>query len=251
MRLNSRQGQILELLKDNRRVAVRELAAQFDVSEMTIRRDLGMMEGRGLLTRTHGGGVDSQKLSFEMFMGERLRLNGEAKKTIARKAASFVSAGDTIILDTGTTVFMMADYLDEIADLTVATPSLAIATGLFWRKSARLIVLGGYVKSWSPDLVGSLTEENIAKLHFRKAFLGADGIDPDAGFFCNDLGSANVVKAIIRASDEVYVMADSSKIGVKSLIKYADFADVDMLITDGGDAEKVKTAEKRVKTVVG
>jgi len=251
MHLNARQEQILNALKDNRRVGVRELAARFSVSEMTIRRDLSLLEERGLLTRTHGGGVDSQRVSFELFMGERLTHNGEAKKAIARRAAAFVGRGDTIILDTGTTVFMLADLLDGIADLTVATPSLAIASGLFWRKSARLIVLGGYVKPWSPDLVGSLTEENVAKLHFRKAFLGADGIDPEAGFFCNDLGSANVVQAIIKASDEVVVMADSSKIGVKSLIKYADFGDVDMLITDGRDSAKLRAVEKKVKTVVG
>ncbi len=251
MPLNSRQEQILVALKDNRRVAVRELATTFSVSEMTIRRDLSLLEDRGLLMRTHGGGVDSQKVTFELFMGERLRHNGNAKKAIARAAVEFVSAGDTIILDTGTTVFMMADLLDDIADLTVATPSLAVASSLFWRKSARLIVLGGYVKAWSPDLVGSLTEENVAKLHFRKAFLGADGIDPEAGFFCSDLGSANVVQAIIRASDQVFVMADSSKIGVKSLIKYADFGDVGLLITDGNDSAKLRLVEKKVKTVVG
>jgi DeoR/GlpR family transcriptional regulator of sugar metabolism len=251
MHLNSRQEQTLAALKDNRRVAVRELAARFDVSEMTIRRDLALLEERGLLTRTHGGGVDSQKVTFELFMGERLRHESDAKKAIARRAALLVSPGDTIILDTGTTVFMLADHLDDVADLTVATPSLAVASSLFWRKSARLIVLGGYVKSWSPDLVGSLTEENIAKLHFRKAFLGADGIDPDVGFFCNDLGSANVVKQIIAASDEVFVMADSSKIGVKSLIKYADFDDVNLLITDARDSAKLRLVEKKVKTVVG
>lgn len=247
MTLNARQNAILEQLKADKRVSVRVLAEHFDVAEMTIRRDLTLLENRGLLTRTHGGGVDSQKVTFELFMGERLKHNGDAKRAIARAAATHVSAGDTIILDTGTSVFMLTDFLDDIADLTVATPSLAVASNLFWRKSARLIVLGGYVKPWSPDLVGTLTEGNVKSLHFRKAFLGADGVDPESGFFCNDLGSANVVKEIIRASDEVIVLADSTKIGVKSLIKCADFSDVDLLITDSCDPARTSLLDGKVR----
>jgi DeoR/GlpR family transcriptional regulator of sugar metabolism len=153
-------------------------------------------------------------------------------------------------MDTGTTVFLIAEHLADIPDLTVATPSLAVASSLFWKRSARLIVLGGYIKPWSPDLVGTLTEANVRTLHFRKAFLGADGVDRESGFFCNDLASANVVREIIKASDTVHVLADSSKIGVKSLIQYAGFGDVDVLITDGREPDKVRAMQKRVKTVV-
>jgi len=250
MSLNDRQQAILDQLKDSGRIGVRPLAERFAVSEMTIRRDLALLERHSLLTRTHGGGVSSQRVSFDLFLGDKMKQNASAKEAIARAAARLVEPGDTIVMDTGTTVFLVAEHLAAIPDLTVATPSLAVASSLFWKKSARLIVLGGYIKPWSPDLIGSLTESNVRTLHFRKAFLGADGVDPASGFFCNDLASANVVREIIKASDTVYVLADSSKIGVKSLIPYAGFADIDMLITDNRDPDKVRAMQKKLKTVV-
>jgi DeoR/GlpR family transcriptional regulator of sugar metabolism len=217
---------------------------------MTIRRDFNLFQKNNIMTRTHGGGVDTQKISFELFMGKKMEVNADAKKRIARKALEYISPGDTILLDTGTTVFHLTNFLNNIEDLTVVTPSLAVASNLFWNKSAKLIVLGGYVKSWSPDLIGTLTEQNVSNLNFKTAFLGADGIHPEEGFFCDDLNSSNVVKAIIKSSQKVVVMADSSKIGNKSLIKYGDFKDVDLLITDNNEPDKVKQIKNRVKTVL-
>jgi DeoR/GlpR family transcriptional regulator of sugar metabolism len=247
--MNDRQTRIAELLKQKGRVSLRELVKQFGVSEMTIRRDFRLLEERNVLTRTHGGSVAAHQISFDSFLGERARRHLEQKRAIASRAARLIELGDTIILDTGSTVFQLAHLLDGVANLTVATPSLAVASALFFSASAKLIVLGGYAKQWSPDLVGWLTEENIRNLHFRKAFLGADGIDANSGFFCNDLGSANVVKQIIRSSDTVYVLADSSKIGTRSLIRYAGFDAVDTLITNATDDSGLKELAKRVKTV--
>jgi DeoR/GlpR family transcriptional regulator of sugar metabolism len=250
MRLNDRQQSILDLLKEQKKLGVGELAGRFGVSEMTIRRDLRMLEDQSLLTRTHGGVVNTRKVSFEQFLGERMNVHLDAKRAIARRASQLVEPGDTIILDTGTTVFQLSNALENIPDLTIATPSLAAAANLFGRQTARIIVLGGYLKPWSPDLIGTLTEDNVANLHFRKAFLGADGIDPASGFFCNDLASANVVRQIIKASDKVFVLADSSKIGVKSLIKYAEFGDVDVFVTDGRDPAKARQVGRAVETLI-
>ncbi|MBD3240063.1 MAG: DeoR family transcriptional regulator [Chitinivibrionales bacterium] len=230
--LSERQASIVALLKEQNRLGVKELAQRFGVSEMTIRRDFRALEQRHRLTRTHGGGVETAHLSFDLFLGEKMGVRREQKIAIARRAAQQIEPGDCIMLDTGTTVFHLANYIDDIPDITVATPSLAVASNLFWKRTVRLIVLGGAAKPWSPDLVGTLTRENIRHLHFRKAFLGADGIDPAAGLFCNDLESANVIAEILNASDQVYVLADSSKLGARSLIKYADFNDIDAVITD-------------------
>ena len=245
MGTNKRQEQIIEKLNENSEITVKELAKGFSVSEMTIRRDFKILEDANLITRTHGGGVNNNQLSFDLFLGEKLKVNLSQKRAISKKAAEHISHGEPILIDTGTTVFHIAQYLEDRQDLTVATPSLAVASTLYWNKSANLMLLGGYIKSWyRPDLVGPLTENNINGLNFKTAFLGADGVDPEEGFFCNDMDSANVVKNVIKNSERVIVLADSSKIGTKSLVKYADFKDVDLLITDSGAPDKI---EKLIK----
>lgn len=250
MKLNARQQNILAALKGKKRVSVKELSEQLGVSEMTVRRDFKLLEQYDLLTRTHGGGMQTPRVSMDLFFGEKMKHRFDQKLAVARRAAEEIEPGDTVVMDTGTTVFQLSDMLTDIPDVTVATPSLAVASNLFWQRACKLIVLGGCVRPWSPDLIGSLTEENTRKLHFRKAFLGADGIDPNEGFFCGDLNSANVVKEIIRASDTVYVLADCSKIGSRSLIKYADFNEIDVLITDGSNPNACALVSDRLSTIV-
>jgi DeoR/GlpR family transcriptional regulator of sugar metabolism len=249
MDLNQRQIEIIRLFKEKNACGVKELVRTFHVSEMTIRRDLALLEKNGSITRTHGGGIDTQKISFDFLMGEKAGINVDAKKAIAAKAAAFIRNGDTVILDTGSTVLQLSNELGGFDDLTVVTPSLAVAANLFRSKTVKLIILGGYVKPQSPDLVGVLTEKNIRELHFKTAFLGADGIDPAEGFFCSDINYGNVVREMIKASEQVIVLADASKIGKKALTRYGDFSDVDLLITDLDDADTLASLRKKVKTV--
>lgn len=234
MKLNSRQAATIEMFERDKTLSIKELSARFGVSEMTIRRDFRVLERAGLITTSHGAGVSSKRLFLDMFSTQHSERGADAKKAIAAKAAEYTAPGDIMILDTGSTVFELSGHLRDAKGLTVATPSLLTALNLFASNAVKVILLGGYVRPWSPDLFGSMTERNIAELHFHKAFIGADGIDPEEGFFCADMNSANIVRRIIESSDQVFVLADSSKIGRKALVRYAGFEQVDRLITDDG-----------------
>ncbi len=250
MKINERQETILDLLNENRVVGVKELAKHFNVSEMTIRRDLDYLEQNNKLTRTHGGGIRTNSFSFDLFMEDKLNLNRDAKNAIARKAVEFIKPHNMILLDVGTTILQMADYIKEIEGLTIATTSLAVASKLFLSQIAQLIMVGGYIKAWSPELFGFLTEQNIRGLHFDIVFLGANGIHPQEGLFCSDINAYNVIQEMITSGDQVIVLADSSKIGKKSLMKYGDFSDIDILITDSSHPELLESIKDKIETIV-
>jgi DeoR/GlpR family transcriptional regulator of sugar metabolism len=250
MKINERQNKILDILNENKVVGVKELAKHFCVSEMTIRRDLDYLEQNNKLTRTHGGGITTNRFSFDLFMEDKLNLNRDAKMAIARKAVELIIPHTMILLDVGTTILHMADYIKEIEGLTVATTSLAVASKLFLNQTARLIMVGGYIKAWSPELFGFLTEQNIRGLHFDTVFLGANGIHPQEGLFCSDINAYNVIQEMKTSGDQVIVLADSSKFGKKSLMKYGDFTDIDLLITDNMHPELLEGIKDKVETIV-
>jgi DeoR/GlpR family transcriptional regulator of sugar metabolism len=249
MKINERQEKILEMLNENRVVGVKELAKHFNVSEMTIRRDLDFLEKNNQLTRTHGGGIRTSRVSFDLFMEDKLNLNRDAKKAIASRAVEFIKPHNMILLDVGTTILQMADYIKDIEGLTIATTSLAVASKLFLNQTARLIMVGGYIKAWSPELFGFLTEQNIRELHFDIVFLGANGIHPQEGLFCSDINAYNVIQEMIKSGDKVIVLADSSKVGKKSLMKYGDFGDIDILITDSRQPQLLEAMKDKVETI--
>lgn len=247
-----RQKIIMETLDSDGSVSISALASEFGVSEMTIRRDLDSLAENGRVRRTHGGAVLAERTVFEFDFGARRQANRAAKQAIAREAAKLVEDGQTIIIDTGTTTLALAHLLKDSKDVTVITPSLAVASELQFSEGVRTILMGGEVRRGSPDLTGIVSEIVIDMFAADIAFQGADGIGLDGALYNADTRVANVDIKICERAERTYVLADSSKIGRKALVCQGYVWEREGIITDSGieGRQKEKFEELGANVVV-
>lgn len=232
MPLNMRQSEIVDLLQKEERVTVRQLVERFDVSPMTIRRDMEMLEDQGFLIRTHGGGVPTGKLrllqrAFPHFSVSPL------KAAIGKLAASHVQSGQIVMLDSGTTTLEVARSLPNDSDITVATTSLCVAQELY-REPFHVVLFGGFIREGFPSTYGPITEAMLKGFHVDILFVGCDGADSRSGFYMSDLRTINLEQQMISISDRVIVVTESAKFSRKAFVRFATVDQVDMLVTDTG-----------------
>jgi DeoR family transcriptional regulator of aga operon len=230
----ARQTQIRQRLADRPGVAVAGLARAFGVSEMTIRRDLAALEAKSHVQRTHGGAMLSERMILEFDYRERREVNRAAKRAIAAAARRLVQPGQRLILDNGTTTLELAALLQDGRDLTVITPSLAVASELQHASGVEVILLGGVIRRGSPDLTGPVTEHCLELFAADLAFQGADGIGPDGAIYNTDLRLARVDQLMRRVAQRCCVLADHTKIGATALARSGNLAEVDVFITTPG-----------------
>jgi DeoR/GlpR family transcriptional regulator of sugar metabolism len=228
----ARQTRIRERFAERPGVSISQLAREFGVSEMTIRRDLAALEGKSHIQRTHGGAVLTERMILEFDYRDRREKNRPAKRAIAAEARKLVRNGQRIILDTGTTTLELASLLNDGTDLTVITPSLAVASELQHAPGVSVVLLGGMVRRGSPDLTGAVTEHSLDLFAADIAFQGADAIGADGAIYNSDLQLAKVDKLMRSVASRCCVLADHSKIGRTALARNGSLADVDVFITD-------------------
>ncbi len=222
-----------ELLRADE-VSVDALAGRFDVSAMTVRRDLEVLEARGDVIRTHGGAALARRLTFEFSFREKQNRNRRQKSRIARQAAGHVEDGQVVMLDTGTTTLEIARQLVDRHDVTVITTSLAIVSALQFAAGVRVVLLGGFLRGGSPDLYGPLTEQNAEMFRADIAFMGADAVDRDGNTYADDLQLVNLNRKMVTHAARVVVVADSSKFGKNGMCRVMGSEDYDLIITDSG-----------------
>jgi DeoR/GlpR family transcriptional regulator of sugar metabolism len=232
MLIEERHQTILSLLESESSVRVAELRDRFEVSEMTIRRDLYLLERKGLLRRVHGGAVNTRGRSYEPPYLSRAAVNREAKERIGQVAAELVEDGDSITLDVGTTTLEMAQHLQNKNNLTLVTPSLHIANTLSQQPNIRLILTGGILRPGELSLVGNMSERTFDDFFVDKLFLGIGGIDLTAGLSEFNLEDALVKKAMINSAKEVIVLADASKFEQIAFAFVAPIDVIDRIVTD-------------------
>jgi len=241
-----RLDQIRFMLSRKGEVSISELAREYNVSEMTIRRDLDLLESKGEAVRTHGGAMCGKQLTFQLtFLAEQNR-NLEAKQWIAKKAVQYVRDGEVIILDTGTTTLEVARCLVDRRKVTVITLSLPVVSAVQFDPNIEVILLGGYLRGKSPDLHGPLTEQNLGMFKADVAFLGAGGIDADGSVYTDDLRVLSADRKMVEISKKVIVVADSGKFSAKTMCKVIGPESYHVLITDvNADAEIVEKIRER------
>ncbi len=240
---NSREQRlsaIRELLQNQAEVSISALAERFDVSEMTIRRDLDNLELTGQVRRTHGGAMPAERMVFEFNFVARRQANRPVKQAIAREALKLIKPGQRIILDTGTTTLELAHLLRDYSDLTILTPSLAVASELQFSEGIQTILLGGVVRKGSPDLTGLVAETVLDMFSADIAFQGADGIDIDGGVYTADMRISKVDQKIRQRATRTYCLADSSKVGHPELVRHGYIHEMDGFITDTALDPKLK-----------
>jgi len=223
---------ILGLLDSHGSVTVADLVARFNVSEMTVRRDLDALERKGLLRRVHGGAVSTRGRNYEPPFLSRSAKHRAEKERIGQVAASLVNNGDSIILDVGTTTLEVARHLADRRNLTIITPSFHIASPLAEQPGIRLILTGGILRPGELSLVGNLAERAFQDFFVDKLFLGIGGIDFGAGLTEFNLEDALVKKAMLRSAKEIIVVADASKFGQVAFAAVAPLNVVSRIVTD-------------------
>ncbi len=230
----ARQSTIRERFADRPGVSISELAKEFNVSEMTIRRDLTALEDKSHIQRTHGGAMLTERMMLEFDYRERRERNRAAKRAIAAAARKLVLPGQRLILDTGTTTLELASMLKDGEDLTIITPSLAVASELQHSAGVEVILLGGVIRRGSPDLTGPVTEHCLELFAADIAFQGADAIGADGTIYNSDLRLARVDQLMRRVASRCCVLSDHTKIGHTALARSGSLAEVDTFITDKG-----------------
>ena len=231
-----RQQRTHEYLTERGFVRVRELSDRFGVSTVTARNDLDALEQRRLVQRVHGGAMPVNRSrgeqSFEVVATQRT----DEKTRIAQAAAELVSTGESILVDVGTTAAAFAAQLvgrRDLGELNVITNGISIALALeAAHPRFSIVVTGGTLRPKQHSLVDPLAGSFLKTLSVDTVFLGCNGIHPSAGITNVNLPEANVKRAMIEASQRCVVMADSSKIGVRTLASVCTIDDVDVVVTD-------------------
>jgi DeoR family transcriptional regulator, aga operon transcriptional repressor len=227
-----RRRAILDLLSRNGRVLVNDLSRRFRTSQITIRKDLGVLGDRGLIHRAHGGALPHQNGAlFDPALNEKERQHRTEKRRIAAAAAGFVKEGQVVVLDSGTTTMALAQALRGFRRLTVITNALNIAAELAG-SSVDVILTGGNLRKNSFSLVGPLAEESLRQLRADLTFLAVDGFDVRYGLTTPNLQEAAVNRAMVAISPRTIVLCDSSKFGRRTLSLIVPITSVHDTITD-------------------
>ncbi len=229
-----RRDRIRDLIQEEGSARVKVLSSLFKVSEPTIRQDLERLEKDGFVVREHGGAylrsVSQQVGSLTLQHMENI----DRKIRIAKKAAGFVSAGDRIILDSGSTITELAKCLVQVPNLTVITNALNIALAIGTNPGCELLVTGGEFKAPTLSLTGEKAAFFFRNLYVDKLFLATGGISPSLELTYPGFSDIVVKRAMIEVARETYLLADSTKYGNASFASLGSIRCVDYLITDDG-----------------
>jgi DeoR family fructose operon transcriptional repressor len=249
MYAEERQQAIARLVNQRGRMSVNQLARQYDVTTETVRRDLSALERMGLVRRVHGGVVPPASLSLiESGLRERDQVNIEIKERIARAALDRLPmAGGTVLLDAGSTTGRLASMLPPDHQLTVITHAVPIAARLAGQRQIDLRLLPGRVRRTTQAAVGADTVAALAELRVDVAFLGTNGVTADHGFTTPDADEAAVKRALVDSGRTVVALADASKFGIETAVRFAAPGEVDVLVTDGA----VSAGDRRALTKAG
>jgi DeoR family fructose operon transcriptional repressor len=229
-----RQIQILEMVRQRRKVTVSDLSRKLKVSLPTIRNDLQELHDRGLIVRTHGGAISRTTMGAELDTDHRQETNLPAKQAIAAAALEMIENGDRLILDTGTTTLELARRLSARRDITVVTNDLNIARTLEAMERMQIVFMGGLVRNGFHCTIGPFAIEFLKSLSVDKAFLGASSVSR-SGAMTPDPWQAETKKSMMAAAAHVVLLADSSKFNQASFARFASLDEFDCLVTDWVD----------------
>ncbi|MCW2901417.1 MAG: DeoR family transcriptional regulator [Streptosporangiaceae bacterium] len=227
-----RRERILELVRANGAVSLRELAQSVQSSEVTVRRDVRALEAAGLLNRHHGGASLPGELSREPTYLQKAQVAPAEKAVIAELAMSLVEDGDAIVIGPGTTTQALAQRLTKHTELAVVTNSLLVAQALGGSPRIEVVLTGGTVRGSIHALVGSAAERSLAGLRVRRAFISGNGLTAQRGLSTPNVQVASIDRALAATAEEVVVLADHTKIGMDTMVQTVAAEHIDHLVTE-------------------
>lgn len=243
-----RQAKIVDLLRERNFLDLRTMTERFDVSVATIRRDLGDLEGAGLLRRTHGGAVSINQVAQDKPNAARAVWNQEEKAAIASVVSGMIVDGDTVLLDAGTTALEVAKNLGSHTGLTVISNGLDIIARLTGDGRHSIYAVGGEYTDTNHSFRGPLAEQFIRQFNVDKLILNAASIDVDRGLVCTvEPVNASIARAMMEVSRRVIVVADHSKFTKSSMSVVVKIEDVGLIVTDSGARSIIDAAPERLR----
>lgn len=242
-KLVARQEYILRRLQEDGNISIHDLCTALGASLATVRRDLGILEGRSLLRRTRGGAVSIGPLFYEPFLRDasfqdRMNRFADEKRRIARAAAALVHPGDTVALSGGTTTTEVMRSLKVLSGITIITNTVNVAMELSNRSDIDVVVTGGHLRGNWFTLVGPLANLAADMLFADIAFLGVDGIEAAQGLTCTNSHEAEFLRHLARHSRKKIVVADHTKLGNISQWLLCPTREIDAIITDVGATDQ-------------
>lgn len=247
--MHIRHTQLLNIVNDKKRVAVTQLAHALDVSEVTIRKDLSLLEHMGLLRREHGYAAMAQSDDI----ANHLSFNYETKRRIALRAADTVHNGESIMIESGSCCTLLAEEMAmNRRDVTIITNSAFIASFVRKAPNAHIILLGGEYQNESQVLVGPIVKKCINDFYVDKLFIGIDGFNEN-GFMSNNLMRAETIRTMSEKAKRVIILTESVKFSQTGVVSLFPFHKVDSVFTDDGisaeAAQRLNTGKTHVYTI--
>ncbi len=230
-----RQEHIVRTIEEHGRARVSDLAAQFRVSGVTIRKDLMALEAEHRLVRTHGGAIAIDRSRPELSFEIRERLQADEKRRIGVAAAALVHDGESIVMDASTTALSVARQLksrNAWSQLTVITNGLRIASELAGHPGITVLMLGGRVRWEALSVVGQLGDGLFSRINVQKAFLGAAGFTPESGLADATDEEAQIKRSMVAAASEVIAIVDHTKWERAAFATFCPTDEISIVLTD-------------------
>jgi DeoR family transcriptional regulator of aga operon len=245
---SSRRERIVALLREHNSVQIPALADMFGVSTQTLRKDLNFLDAKGVCTRSPGGALlRLGALSpIEEAVDVKRRRFADEKVRIGRAAAALIGAGESVLLDSGTTTLQVARHLNSTDALVVVTNDVGIMNELAARESVQLVFLGGTLRRKNLSFYGTQTERALEGLHVDKLFLAADGFHTEKGITTHYEPEALLNRLMCRAASEIILVADSSKFGRICLHKILEPQGITRVVTDAGISTETRDGLARL-----
>ncbi|MCE5329203.1 DeoR/GlpR family DNA-binding transcription regulator [bacterium] len=231
-----RRIDIRNLILQEKTVSVEKIAKRFNISPITVRRDLEKLQERGLILKVHGGAIAKDNLMSEPVFKERINLYKEEKKRIAVEAAKRINDGDSIIIESGSTCQGLVRHLVNKNNLKIATAGISVAEELLEllniKNDFEISVCGGILRAGSSIYVGPHAVGFFKSINVDKSFIGTVAISVAKGLSTATQFDAELAKAIIDSAKEVILLADSSKFETESYINFMPLTEINEIITD-------------------
>lgn len=246
MTIAERHRFILNKLNTEGFVSVAELSKEMEVTMVTVRKDLKLLEDKGLLYRSHGSATPKSPYVNDRPVNEKRLVQIDEKTKIATMAVQMIEEDEAIIIGSGTSVLALAKAIPKNFKLTVLTGAMNVTMALLDYQNIEIVQLGGGVRKSSSSVVGHYAEDMLHSFACSKLFLGVDGISLEFGLTTTNMMEARLNAQMIKSVQKTIVLADSSKFGSKGFGKICDIDDIDVIITDEGISDSYRnTLEER------
>ena len=236
--LAERHQYIIKKLQKEQYINVLDLCSELQVSSVTIRKDLKLLEDKNLLFKIHGGATLINPYTVDRSVNEKEKLQSNEKLSIGQIAANLVMENDSIIIASGTSVLAFARCLPVNLNLTVITSALNVSLELSRHPNTEVIQLGGMMRKSSTSVMGPYSENILKDFFCSKLFLGVDGIDLEFGLTTTNIMEAHLNRQMISVAQKTIVLTDSTKFGKRGFGKICNIDEIDHIITDKGISER-------------